>query len=97
MPARTMNLLQFPHRTADSAHAATALLPRAPQTVEDTGLALTFLVELLAKSMLQFGLGRLTEMASHLCLSPLVTDAVCQFMRRESLLEVLRRGQTEGR
>ncbi|HEY1393297.1 MAG TPA: AAA family ATPase [Methylibium sp.] len=97
-----MNLLQFP--SGSSAHAATSAdasavrsaLPRAPQTPEETGLSQTFLVELLAKTMFQLGLTRLTELSAQLCLAGAVVEATCQFMRRESLLEVTRRGQHEA-
>lgn len=92
-----MSLVSFP-RTPGVAprDAAGSPLPRAPQAPEDTGLAQTFLVELTAKVMFQFGIGRLTELSAHLCLAGTVVDAVCQFMRREGLVEVARRGQHEA-
>lgn len=73
-----------------------ATLPLAPQTAEETGLSATFLVELVAKTMYQLGLTRLTDLCVQLCLSSTVVESVCQFMRRESLLEVTRRGQHEA-
>jgi hypothetical protein len=78
------------------AHALRSALPRAPQTIEDTGLPTGFLTELVAKTMCQLGLTKLTELSAHLCLGSAVVEAVCQFMRRESLLEVTRRGQNEA-
>lgn len=71
-------------------------LPRAPQTPDETGLGLSFLVELTAKVMYELGLSRLTELSQHLCLSGAVVEAVCQFMRREGFVEVSRRGTTEA-
>ena len=93
-----MSLLHFPRSlaVADPAPASRTTLPRAPQTPEETGLSGTFLVELVAKTMFQLGLTRLTELSSHLCLAGTVVEAVCQFMRRETLLEVTRRGQHEA-
>ena len=102
-----MNLLKFPQAPHAGVVSAAALahqaiqrpsagLPRAPQTPDETGLPLTFLVELVAKAMYQLGLSRLTDIAHHLCLSAVVVDAVCQFMRRDNLVEVLRRGQHEA-
>ena len=88
-----MTLLPFPQVHAE--HAATPL-PRAPQTPEDTGLPHTFLVELVGKAMYQLGFARLMELSQHLCLAGTVVEAVCHFMRREGLLEVLRRGQHDG-
>jgi len=89
-----MTLLPFPVPRSTTERAAT--LPRAPQSVEDTGLSNGFLVELVAKSMFQLGLSKLTELSTQLCLPASVVEAVCQFMRRELLLEVLRRGQHEA-
>jgi len=91
-----MNLVQFPSMPGRSATEVRATLPRAPQTIEESGLSTTFLVELVAKTMFQLGLTRLVELSSQLCLSSAVVEAVCQFMRRETLLEVTRRGQHEA-
>ena len=91
-----MSLLQFPAVPNRNVHDARAALPRAPQTLEETGLSSTFLVELVAKTMFQLGLTRLTELSAQLCLAGTVVEAVCQFMRRETLLEVTRRGQHEA-
>ena len=91
-----MSLVRFPNAAARSAHDVRAALPRAPQTIDETGLGATFLVELVAKTILQLGLTRLTELSAQLCLGSAVVEAVCQFMRRESLLEVTRRGQHEA-
>lgn len=92
-----MNLLQFPSAATRPHPAAAAVqLPRAPQTIEETGLSGTFLVELVGKAMAQLGLTRLTELSAHLCLAGSVVEALCQFMRRETLLEVTRRGQHEA-
>lgn len=92
-----MSLLPFPQAVARPASApATATVPRAPQTWEDTGLPHGFLVELIAKAMFQLGIGRLHEISTHLCLSGVVVDTLTQFMRRESLVEVARRGQHEA-
>lgn len=97
-----MKLLRFPTGPAPAAGrerdppAAAQLPPRAPQSVEDTGLSQSFLVELVAKSMVQRGLNRLVELSQTLALPAAVVEAVCQFMRREALLEVARRGQNEA-
>lgn len=91
-----MNLLQFPATQPRAAQDIRATLPRAPQTLEETGLSTNFLVELVAKTMFQLGLTRLTELSAQLCLAGTVVEAVCLYMRRESLLEVTRRGQHEA-
>ncbi len=71
-------------------------LPPAPQSVEATGLSLTFLGELVVKCMALQGHTRLLEIAQHLCLPATVVEQVCVFLRRESLIEILRRGNTES-
>ena len=94
-----MSLVPFPRVASADGSAqdvSRAGLPRAPQTLEETGLSATFLVELVAKTMFQLGLSRLTELSAQLCLAGTVVEAVCAFMRRESLLEVTRRGQHEA-
>ena len=93
-----MSLLPFPqvHTEHPDAPHADASLPRAPQTPEETGLPHTFLVELTGKAMYQLGLTRLMELSQHLCLAGTVVEAVCQFMRREGLVEVVRRGPHDG-
>ena len=91
-----MNLLQFPAAIPRTVQDIRATLPRAPQTPEETGLSTTFLVELLAKTMFQLGLTKLTELSSQLCLAGTVVETICLFMRRESLIEVTRRGQHEA-
>ena len=91
-----MSLLHFPNVPSRPAHDARAALPRAPQTLEDTGLSSNFLVELVAKTMFQLGLTKLTELSAQLCLGTAVVESICQFMRREALLEIVRRGQHEA-
>lgn len=93
-----MSLLPFPiHAVPPHGLPGSILaLPRAPQAPEETGLAHTFLVELTAKAMFQLGLTRLIELSAHLCLAGAVVEAICQFMRRENLIEVARRGVHEA-
>jgi len=96
-----MSLINFPNSPAPRPREATganvgASLPRAPLTQEETGLPGSFLVELCAKVMFQLGLTRLTELSQQMCLSAAVVESLCQFMRREALVEVVRRGQHEA-
>jgi hypothetical protein len=91
-----MSLIQFPPNAARTPHELRSALPRAPQTIEETGLSTTFLVELIAKTMFQLGMTRLTELSVQLGLAGSVVESACQFMRRESLLEIARRGQHEA-
>ena len=91
-----MSLLDPPSTPKRTAQDMPIAPPRAPQTVEETGLSNTFLVELVAKTMYQLGLTRLTDLSAQLCLPGTVVETVCQYMRRETLLEVTRRGQHEA-
>lgn len=70
--------------------------PRAPRTLEETGLPLLFLVELAAKTLFVRGQMRLTELSQQLHLPAIVLDSLLAFMRAERLCEVMRRGETDG-
>lgn len=85
-----------PQSAGATPNAPQMLLPRAPQSIEETGLGLSFLTELVGKVMFQHGVTKLTELAAHLGLGAGVVDAACAFLRRESLVEVLRRGQNDA-
>lgn len=94
-----MDRLQFPllpDLPSRTGRVVPRPLPAAPLTPQETGLPLSFLVELVAKLMLQHGLTRLNDLGTHLGLTATVVEAVCQFMRAESLLEVARRGKQEA-
>lgn len=88
-----MALLPFPSSRPPGAREPSL---RAPQTIAETGLSQTFLVELVAKAMYRLGLTRLTELSAHLCLSGAVVESLTVFMRREGLLEIARRGDTDA-
>lgn len=70
--------------------------PRAPRTLEDTGLPLLFLVELATKLLFLRGQLRLTELCQYLHLPASVLEALLGFMRTERICEVVRRGETDG-
>lgn len=91
-----MTLVPFPNAARPALPREDTPLPRAPLSQEDTGLPGSFLVELCAKVMFQLGLTRLTELSQQMCLSAAVVETLCQFMRREALVEVVRRGQHEA-
>lgn len=76
--------------------AAAHGLPRAPKTIEDTGLDQTFLVELAAKALFLRGQSSLAALCDHLKLPASVLETLLDFMRGERLCEVVRRGAHEG-
>ncbi|NMG15030.1 ATP-binding protein [Aromatoleum bremense] len=73
-----------------------AAYPRAPRTLDETGLPLLFLVELAAKLLFVRGQLRLTELSQQLRLPAIVLESLLAFMRAERICEVMRRGETDG-
>lgn len=73
-----------------------SILPGQPQRIEDTGLGMSFLVELLAKILYVRGGLRLPDLAAQAKLPPGVLDALLAFMRSERLCEMARHGETDG-
>ena len=70
------------------------LFPRAPRSVEETGLPFLFLVELVVKVLFLRGQLRLVELSAHLKLTTSVLDQVIVFMRTEKLCDVTRSGNS---
>lgn len=73
-----------------------SILPAQPQRIEDAGLGMSFLVELLAKILYVRGGLRLPELAAQAKLPPGVLDPLLVFMRSERLCEMARHGETDG-
>ena len=71
------------------------LLPRMPQSVEDTGLDFSFLVSLVTKIMFLGGQINLLDLADRSKLPVVVLEPVLSFMRAERLCEILRRNEAE--
>ena len=57
------------------------LFPRAPRSVEETGLPFLFLVELVVKVLFLRGRLRLVEISAHLKLTVNALDRVISFVR----------------
>jgi predicted ATPase with chaperone activity len=77
--------------SADGVRPAAA---RAPRSVEETGLPMLFLTELVAKVLFQRGRVSLPELALHLKLSISVITPLVTFLRNEKLCEVTRSGHS---
>lgn len=71
-------------------------VPAAPRTVADTGLDLGFLVELAAKAIFLRGAARLLDLVQQLRLLAAALEELMAFMRAERVVELLRRGPTQG-
>lgn len=68
-----------------------SLAPR-PTTVEDTGLSIQFLAELVVKHINDAGLLTLKQLMQRVALSGPVIESIISFLRKEVLIEVHSRG-----
>lgn len=73
-----------------------AKLPQAPKCLEETGLNDHFLFELTAKTLYQRGNLRLIELSRALKLAATIVESLCEFMRGERVVELLKRGNKAG-
>jgi hypothetical protein len=71
-------------------------LPRAPASLEETGLGFAFLVELLSKVLFVSGQMRLADISQHVKLPGSIVEAVLGFARAERICEIARRGEGPG-
>ena len=71
-------------------------LPPVPRTPADTGLPLQLQSELLLKVMLQHGLTHVQELSAHLKLPIGVLESLFTQLRRDTMVEVRRRGAMDG-
>lgn len=78
-----LTLLNPPARTSANAGAS-----QAPVDLEETGLPLVFLIQLVSKTLFQAGQLRLAELSSRLKLPSRIVEELLDFMRRERLVEV---------
>lgn len=84
------------NRAAVGTKPVRAMLPIAPRSLEETGLSEQLLIELVAKIIYLRGSLSLIELAQHLRLSAMIVERICEFMRAERVVELLRRGATNG-
>src|SRR5262249_24941466 len=67
---------------------ATLLAPR-PKTLAETGLAVTFVADLVAKHLYDAGVLTMAQLSESVALSGSILDGVLNFMRKEAKIEVL--------
>jgi len=84
------------HDASSRPRATSNALPAAPRHAEETGLPLLLLTELLLKVMHQHGLQTLHDLAAHLKLGPALVEELCATLRKDTLVEVRRRGELDG-
>lgn len=82
-----------PRHGMEAPHPGSA--PAAPRSIEDTGLNVLFLVDLLLKIMFFAGQLKLKDLSRRCKLPASVIDPLLGFMRAERLCEVPRRGEVD--
>lgn len=80
---------------AGESRSAKGIRPFVPRTVEETGLNLQFLIELVTKTFYFGGQLKLKELANLVKLNVGVLEPVLYFMRGQKLCEVISRGSAE--
>jgi len=68
-------------------HAPAVLAPPAPRTMEDTGLSMVMMRDILLKTMFRQNLDQVTELARVLCLPVNVTQELVDLTRSQKLVE----------
>jgi hypothetical protein len=71
-------------------------MPAAPHTLAETGLELPFLAELASKAIFLRGAARLVDLVQQLRLPAAPLEELMVFLRAEHIVELLRRGPTQG-
>ncbi|MDH4256420.1 MAG: AAA family ATPase, partial [Gammaproteobacteria bacterium] len=78
---------EYPGPVAPELQRLARLSPR-PTTLEQTGLSLTFLADLLGKHLANAGVLATSQLIERLALAGPIVDQVLQFMRAEGRVEV---------
>jgi len=68
-------------------HASAVMAPPAPRSLEDTGLSLVMMRDILLKTMFRRNLEQVTELAETMCLPNQVTQELVDLARTQRLLE----------
>jgi hypothetical protein len=79
-----------------SAEDQVARLVARPKRLEDTGLSMPYLADLLSKHLMQSGALSLTQLSQRLALPSRLVEDVVHFLRQEARLEVLGTQSDEG-
>ncbi len=82
------NLIELGFLTLEEFSSFLKKHPRAPQTVEETGLELSFLAELTLKHILFMGEFKFADIAERVKLPVSVVDPVVDFLQRNKFVEV---------
>lgn len=82
------NLVALGFTNPDELDAFLRRFPKAPSTVDDTGLELSFIVDLITKHILFVGEFTLKDISEYIKLPISIVDAAVEVLRRERLVEV---------
>ena len=82
------NLTALGYITAERLNTFLESQPPAPRTVEETGLDLSFIADLIMKHILFMGEFRLADLADSVKLPISILDSALEILRREKLIEV---------
>lgn len=74
--------------TEETRKIRVSVIPKPPKTVEETGVSLSFLVELASKTLYFGGVLSLSSLSEKLALPVSVTNDVMEFLKKERLAEV---------
>lgn len=96
LPGRRQTNGDFVERRQANGSMGQFEAPRMPRNVEESGLDPLFIGELLGKYIFLRGKVSLSGLSQHVCLPPVVLNPVLEFLRSEHLVEVARRGESEG-
>ena len=81
-------MTQFSPAVTHAPPDAGSIAPR-PRTLQDTGLGLHFIAELVAKHLYQGGVLSLSQLTERLALTSPILEPVLNFLRKEARIEVL--------
>jgi len=82
------NLIELGFITLEEFNSFLKKYPYSPKTLEDTGLELMFLAELVLKHILLMGEFRLADISERMKLPGSVLDGVVEYLQRNKLVEV---------
>jgi energy-coupling factor transporter ATP-binding protein EcfA2 len=82
------NLVELGYITAEELNTFFQIKPELPKTVEETGLDLSFIGDLIMKHILYMGDFKIADVAEHVKLPHSIVDIALETLRREKFIEV---------
>ncbi|MFH1336732.1 MAG: ATPase [Candidatus Zixiibacteriota bacterium] len=82
------NLIDLGYLTEEQLNGFLHTSPPIPKTIEDTGLELSFLADLIMKHILHLGEYKIADVAKRIKLPMAVIDPILEMLQREKMIEV---------